>query len=112
MPSPIRWRSVSQAECIPSNRNSKYVISCGLILPNAGTDVDDDELERELEALEQEELDKELLGVGPSASADLPEVPSDELRDKTKAKEKKTVPIAAGVDEDDEDMKQMLAWAN
>uniref|UniRef100_T1GCZ7 Uncharacterized protein n=1 Tax=Megaselia scalaris TaxID=36166 RepID=T1GCZ7_MEGSC len=29
-----------------------------------GQDIDDDELERELEELEQEELDKELLGVG------------------------------------------------
>lgn len=78
----------------------------------AGTDIDDADLEAELEALEQEELDKELLGVGPSAAADLPEVPSDELRDKTKAKEKKPVPAAAAIDEDDEDMKQMLAWAN
>lgn len=30
-----------------------------------GQDIDEDELERELEELEQEELDKELLGVGP-----------------------------------------------
>lgn len=78
----------------------------------AGTDVDDEELERELEALEQEELDKVMIGVGPSAADDLPAVPSDELRDKTKTKEKKPVPVAAAVDEDDEDMKQMLAWAN
>lgn len=82
----------------------------------AGSDVDDEELERELEALEQEELDKELLGVGPSAAADeLPEVPSDELHDKTKAKakERKAVPTAVAADDlDDEDMKQMLAWAN
>lgn len=81
-----------------------------------GTDVDDEELERELEALEQEELDKELLGVGPSATADLPEVPSDELHEKTKAqKAKKPVALPAGSDapdEDDEDYKQMLAWAN
>lgn len=87
--------------------NFRHVLS-------AGTDVDDEELERELEELEQEELDKELLGVGPSAAGELPEVPSDELQDKTKAKAKKPVAVAAGdlPDEDDEDYKQMLAWAN
>lgn len=54
-----------------------------------GVDVDEDELERELEELEQEELDKELLGVtGPSADQ-LPEVPSDDLKEKDKVKEKK-----------------------
>ncbi|KAF4520303.1 hypothetical protein B566_EDAN004362 [Ephemera danica] len=42
-----------------------------------GQDVDEDELERELEELEQEELDKELLGVGPTAE-ELPSVPSAE----------------------------------
>jgi hypothetical protein len=35
-------------------------------------------LERELEELEQEELDKELLGVGPSPE-ELPNVPTAEL---------------------------------
>lgn len=73
--------------------------------------MDDDELERELEALEQEELDKELLGVGPSATADLPEVPTDELRDKTKTKQKQPVADAPDDFEDDEEMKQMLAWS-
>lgn len=53
----------------------------------AGNDIDEDELEKELEELEQEELDKELLGVtGPAT--DLPEVPTDELKDKTKVKKK------------------------
>lgn len=42
-----------------------------------GQDIDEDELERELEELEQEELDKDLLGVGPSTQ-DLPEVPTAE----------------------------------
>lgn len=43
-----------------------------------GQDIDEDELEKELEELEQEELDKELLGVGPVAD-DLPAVPQGEL---------------------------------
>lgn len=43
-----------------------------------GQDIDEDELEKELEELEQEELDKELLGVGPLAD-DLPSVPRTEL---------------------------------
>ncbi|KAG4073250.1 hypothetical protein HA402_008596 [Bradysia odoriphaga] len=77
-----------------------------------GNDIDEDELEKELEELEQEELDKELLGVGGPAT-ELPEVPSgqlDELKDKTKVKKK---PVAAGpVEDDDEDMKQLMSWAN
>jgi len=52
-----------------------------------GQDVDDEELERELEELEQEELDKDLLGVG-GVTEDLPEVPQDELKDKAKEKKK------------------------
>ncbi|XP_055707657.1 charged multivesicular body protein 4c isoform X1 [Phlebotomus papatasi] len=52
-----------------------------------GQDIDEDELEKELEELEQEELDKELLGVGPSAT-ELPEVPSDEIKEKAKEKKK------------------------
>lgn len=54
-----------------------------------GNDIDDDELERELEELEQEELDRELIGVGPSATDELPDVPADDLKDKEKAKAKK-----------------------
>lgn len=74
-----------------------------------GNDIDEDELEKELEELEQEELDKELLGVGGPAT-ELPEVPTDELKDKTKVKKK---PVAAGpVEDDDEDMKQLMSWAN
>lgn len=53
-----------------------------------GNDIDEDELEKELEELEQEELDKELLGVGPSATDELPDVPVDELQEKAKAKKK------------------------
>lgn len=53
-----------------------------------GQDIDEDELEKELEELEQEELDKELLGVQPETD-ELPEVPSTDLPAKAKEKEKK-----------------------
>lgn len=95
-----------------------------------GNDIDEDELEKELEELEQEELDKELLGVGPSATDELPDVPVDELQEKAKTKKKgkcwkcsliaifhfllvRTVPAAAAVSEidDDPDMKQLLEWS-
>lgn len=51
-------------------------------------DYDEDELEKELEELEQEELDKELLGVGGPSTTELPEVPTGEIA-KVPAKEKK-----------------------
>jgi charged multivesicular body protein 4A/B len=59
-------------------------ISTGII----GSGVDEDELAKELEELEQEELDKDLLNVGP-APAKLPEVPSTDLPSSSKDKEKK-----------------------
>lgn len=96
----------------------------------AGNDIDDEELERELDELEQEELDKELLNVGPSATDELPDVPADELKDKIKQPKKKgsfrtshvtsscwtslafLVPAAAEADfEDDPDMRDLLAWS-
>lgn len=43
-----------------------------------GTDIDEDELLAELEEMEQEDLDKELLDVGPAA-CDLPDVPTSTL---------------------------------
>lgn len=46
-----------------------------------------DDLERELEELEQEDLDKDLLGVGPSTS-ELPEVPTAEPAAAAKDKKK------------------------
>lgn len=46
-----------------------------------------DELERELEELEQEELDKELLGVGPSVD-ELPSVPTTDIAKPTPTKSK------------------------
>lgn len=57
----------------------------------SGQDYDEDELEQELEALEQEELDKDLLGVGTSTN-ELPEVPIGDLKEPAatpKEKEKK-----------------------
>lgn len=95
---------------------------------STGSDIDEDELEKELEELEQEELDKELLGVSGPAT-ELPEVPTGELKDKTKVKKKgnlyqslhvhvnnllcfySAVPAGA-VEDDDEDMKQLMSWAN
>jgi charged multivesicular body protein 4 len=61
-------------------------ISTGIVSPNA---VDDDELARELEELEQEGLDQELLNVGPTPTAKLPDVPSTDLPTAAKDKDKK-----------------------
>lgn len=61
------------------------------LLVVSGQDYDEDELEQELEALEQEELDKDLLGVGTSTN-ELPEVPIGDLKEPAttpKEKEKK-----------------------
>jgi len=73
-----------------------------------GGEFDEDELEAELNALgdeleleEQEELDKQLLDVGPAVSANLPEVPTAEpARAKKKA------------EEEDPDMAELAAWAS
>jgi len=67
-----------------------------------GQDVDEDDLMKELEEMEQEELDKQLLETGPT---ELPEVPTAEpvaSASRTKAKEH---------DEQDE-LKELAAWAN
>ncbi|GBP45306.1 Charged multivesicular body protein 4b [Eumeta japonica] len=62
-------------------------ISSNVAFPD---DVDEDELEKELEDLEQEDLDNELLGVN-VVTDKLPEVPAGELApEKTKAKAKRT----------------------
>ncbi len=69
-----------------------------------GQDVDDDELLAELEELEQEELDKQLLDVGPTPAAStatrLPDVPASEPA-KTKTKK-----------QEDDDLAELEAWAN
>lgn len=64
-----------------------------------GNEVDEDELERELEELEQEELDSQLVNVG---VPDLPSPPTAVPRAKAKAK----------AEEDDDDMKELAAWAS
>jgi len=71
-----------------------------------GTDVDEDELERELEELEQEELDKELLDVSGPATQELPSPPQTEPRRPTAQKSK------TKAEEDDDDMKELAAWAS
>lgn len=108
-------------------------ISTGIVSPG----VDDDELAKELEELEQEELDKDLLNVGPAASK-LPDVPSADLPTTSKDKEKKKgnslkmlvhrwrnnsmthssivlakpVAVKDADDMDDPDMKELMQWAN
>jgi charged multivesicular body protein 4 len=59
-------------------------ISSGIMSPG----VDEDELAKELEELEQEGLDSELLNVGPAPNK-LPDVPSTDLPTASKDKEKK-----------------------
>ncbi|BES90633.1 unnamed protein product [Nesidiocoris tenuis] len=66
-----------------------------------GNDIDEDELEKELEELEQQELDRELLGTNTPAADTLPSVPATPLPSKTKAP----------VTEEDDDLKQLQEWA-
>ncbi|KDR12954.1 charged multivesicular body protein 4b [Zootermopsis nevadensis] len=73
-----------------------------------GQDVDEDELERELEELEQEELDKELLGVGPSVD-ELPSVPTADIAKPTPTKTKAK---SRAEEEEDEYMKELQQWAS
>lgn len=84
-----------------SNAISTGIISSG---------VDEDELAKELEELEQETLDSELLNVTPTPSK-LPDVPSTDLPTASKDKEKKKAkPVAE--DDEDPDMKELMQWAN
>lgn len=73
-----------------------------------GGEFDEDELEAELDALgdeleleEQEELDKQLLDVGPAVPTTLPEVPTAEPKSKVKK------PV-----DEDPDMAELAAWAS
>lgn len=74
-----------------------------------GQDIDDEELEKELEELEQEELDREMLDL-PEEPAALPDVPSGDLKDKTKPKAKERAAAQAEADMDP-DMKMLMAWS-
>ncbi|XP_050440375.1 charged multivesicular body protein 4c [Adelges cooleyi] len=72
-----------------------------------GIDVDDDDLQKELDQLEQEELDKELLNTGKTPLSDLPTpaVPTSEPGGRSKAKTKV-------VEDDDDEMKELAKWAS
>ncbi|KAF6216051.1 hypothetical protein GE061_000389 [Apolygus lucorum] len=67
-----------------------------------GNDIDEDELEKELEEMEQQELDRELLGTHTPAGDQLPDVPA-------------TVPVPhkpkQTVADEDDDLKQLQEWA-
>jgi len=64
------------------------------------------ELEAELEDAEQEELDKELLKVDPVPANSLPEVPTAEP-----AAAKKVTPAKKKVEEEDDELAELAAWA-
>ena len=74
-----------------------------------GQDIDEDELERELEELEQEKLDNELLNV--TAATSLPSVPTGEPAAAAKMPSRAR-PSRAKQEEDDDDMKELAAWAS
>lgn len=70
-----------------------------------GQDVDEDELEKELEALEQEELDKDLLKLS-TPGGELPEIPTTAPKERPKEK-------ASTKDRSVEDeIKELEAWAS
>ena len=78
-----------------------------------GQDYNEDELEAELNELEaeselaeQEELDRQLLNVGPTSSDALPDVPATEPN-KAPATEPKT-----GAAVDDDELAELAAWAS
>jgi charged multivesicular body protein 4 len=79
-----------------------------------GQEFDEDELEAELNELEaegdlaeQEELDKQLLNVGPAPAQVLPEVPSAEPARAVPAGKAKSRPVA-----EDDDLAELAAWAS
>ncbi|XP_037717850.1 charged multivesicular body protein 4c isoform X1 [Drosophila subpulchrella] len=76
-----------------------------------GADLDDEDLERELDELEQENFDKEIIGI-PEPAPTLPEAPTEDLPEKAKEKKKAATTAAAAADDDDPDMKQLLSWSN
>jgi len=73
-----------------------------------GQDVDEDDLLAELEELEQEGLDEQLLNVGGTVDS-LPDIPTAEPESRVKP----AAPArAARVQEDDDDMRELEAWAS
>lgn len=85
-----------------------------------GGQVDEDELMKELEDLEQEQLDKELLDTGNPAR--LPEVPSGPVAEPSAPARKYLIYVSiykltnifkgSKVKDDDDDLKELEAWAN
>uniref|UniRef100_A0A493T8U8 Charged multivesicular body protein 4B n=1 Tax=Anas platyrhynchos platyrhynchos TaxID=8840 RepID=A0A493T8U8_ANAPP len=71
-----------------------------------GEDFDEDELMAELEELEQEELDKNLLEISGPETVPLPNVPSIAIPSKPGR-----IVAKKREEEEDEDMKQLVAWA-
>ncbi|XP_023241426.1 charged multivesicular body protein 4b-like [Centruroides sculpturatus] len=69
-----------------------------------GNDVDEDELARELDELEQESLDEQLLDVAGPATENLPSPPTAEPISSRKK--------PAKPEEEDDDMKELAAWAS
>ncbi|PZC83228.1 charged multivesicular body protein 4b [Helicoverpa armigera] len=83
------------------SREITDAISNNVAFPN---DIDEDELEKELEELEQEDLDKEMLGINVPTDK-LPDVPTSELvHDKPKPSKSKQA-------EDDDELAQLQSWA-
>ncbi|XP_017044554.1 charged multivesicular body protein 4c isoform X1 [Drosophila ficusphila] len=76
-----------------------------------GADLDDEDLERELDELEQENFDKEIIGI-PEPTPTLPEAPTEDLPEKAKEKKKAATTTAGPADDDDPDMKQLLSWSS
>lgn len=66
-----------------------------------GADLDDEDLERELDELEQENFDKEIIGI-PEPTPTLPEAPTEDLPEKAKEKKKATVASATKPEDDGE----------
>lgn len=65
-----------------------------------GADLDDEDLERELDELEQENFDKEIIGI-PEPAPTLPEAPTEDLPEKAKEK-KKAAPATTTAADDGE----------
>ncbi|XP_041971693.1 charged multivesicular body protein 4c [Aricia agestis] len=84
------------------SREITDAISNNVAFPN---DIDEDELERELEELEQEDLDKEMIGISVPADS-LPDVPSAEPV--ASAKEK---PGKSTMSDEDKELAMLQSWA-
>ncbi|CAH0697300.1 unnamed protein product [Spodoptera exigua] len=83
------------------SREITDAISNNVAFPN---DIDEDELEKELEELEQEDLDKEMLGINVPTDT-LPDVPTSELvHDKPKPSRSKQT-------EDEDELAKLASWA-